>query len=317
MAAGRGAHDVTSAAAQSAPLPRASADRAAMPYRVLIQPAELAALLATPQADVVLFDCSFDLADTAAGERAYAEGHLPGAQYLHLDRDLSGAKTGRNGRHPLPERAAFAQRMAQAGVGDATQVVAYDAMGGVYASRLWWMLRWAGHADVAVLDGGLGAWRAAGGAVAAGAGAPAPRSPGRFTLRPPLVSLVDYEALSENLDSGELLVLDARSPDRFRGENETIDPVPGHIPGARNRFFKDNLAPDGRFKAPAQLAADFAAVSNGHPASQLVAQCGSGVTACHNLLALEVAGLTGAALYPGSWSEWIAHPAAPVATGDV
>lgn len=286
-----------------------------MPHRTLIQPDELAALLRTPDSGVLVFDCSFDLADTEAGERAFAAtGHLPGAQYLHLDRDLSGAKTGRNGRHPLPDPAAFARRMAEAGVSDDTQVVAYDAMGGVYASRLWWLLRWAGHADVAVLDGGLPAWRAFGGVVETGA-APAPRAGGRFTLRTPLVPTVDYETLADNMDSGELLAVDARSNDRFRGENETLDPVAGHIPGARNRFFKDNLDAQGRFKSAAQLKAEFIAVVGTRPASQLVALCGSGVTACHNLLALEVAGLGGAALYPGSWSEWVAHPGAAVATG--
>lgn len=282
-------------------------------FRTLIQPAELAHLLRAPGARVAVFDCSFDLGDSAAGRRAYDAGHLPGAVYLHLDADLSGAKTGRNGRHPLPERQALAQRLAAAGVDDTTQVVAYDGSGGMYAARLWWLLRWLGHADVALLDGGIGAWRAQG--LPLDTAEPPLRPAGRFTVRPALVATVDREAVLANLSHGKRLLIDARAPDRFRGENETLDPLGGHIPGARNRLFRDNLAPDGRFKPAAQLHAEFAEVTQGRPAEHLVAQCGSGVTACHNLLALEIAGLHGAALYPGSWSEWCAQPGAPIAVG--
>lgn len=260
-----------------------------------------------------VFDCSFDLTDHGAGQRSYATGHLPGAHYLHLERVLSAAKNGRNGRHPLPSREVFAATMAALGVNDDTQVVAYDNAGGMYAARLWWMLRWAGHRAVAVLDGGLAAWKAAGQPLSA----KTPDDPpsGDFSLRDPLVTTVGYEEVKANIDGGRRLVLDARAPDRFRGENETMDPVGGHIPGARNRLFKDNLGADGRFKPAAQLRVEFNAITAGRPAEELINQCGSGVTACHNLLAMEVAGLQGAALYPGSWSEWSAQPGAPIATG--
>jgi thiosulfate/3-mercaptopyruvate sulfurtransferase len=278
----------------------------------LISADALALALRGPNPPVVV-DCGFDLADPEAGRRAHAAAHVPGAVYAHLDATLSSGKTGRNGRHPLPDRETVAARMAALGIGDETAVVAYDAAGGVYAARLWWMLRWAGHAAVSVLDGGLGAWTAAGHPTT---DEPTPpRVPARFTLRPALAVAVDGDAVEANLATRRLLVVDARSPDRYRGENETLDPVAGHIPGATNRFFKGNLGPDGRFRAPAELRAAFEAAHGGRPPAEVVAQCGSGVTACHNLLAMEVAGLPGAALYPGSWSEWIARPGAPVARG--
>ena len=284
-----------------------------MSHRTLIQPSELAALLNDADAHVAVFDCSFDLADTAAGRRAYEAGHVPGALYLHLDDDLSGPKTGRNGRHPLPSKQALAQRLAGAGVDDTTQVVAYDGSGGMYAARLWWLLRWLGHAEVALLDGGIAAWRAAG--LPLQTEAPAARPAGRFGIRPSLAATVERAEVLANLTEGRRLLIDARAPDRFRGENETLDPVGGHIPGARNRLFRDNLGADGRFKPAAVLAAEFGAVLQGRRSEDVVSQCGSGVTACHNLLALEIAGLPGAALYPGSWSEWCADPDAPIATG--
>jgi len=264
-------------------------------------------------AKLLVVDCSFELSDPAAGRRAYDAGHLPGAVYMHLDETLSAAKTGRNGRHPLPERAAFARTMAALGADDDTLVVAYDNAGGMYAARLWWMLRWAGHAAAAVLDGGIAAWKAEG--LPLQTGAPPARAPGRFTLRASLVATVDYDAVKLTLDRRERLLVDARAPDRFRGENETIDPVGGHIPGARNRLFRDNLDAAGRFKPASVLRAEFDALLGGRPPSAVVNQCGSGVTACHNLLAMEVAGLSGAALYPGSWSEWCAQPGAPIAIG--
>ncbi len=284
-----------------------------MSHTTLIQAAELDALRRGGTAKLAIFDCSFDLANPAAGRAAYEAGHVPGARYLHLDEDLSAAKTGRNGRHPLPTREGFAERLAALGVDADTQVVVYDSSGGMYAARAWWMLRWAGHAAVALLDGGLAAWRAAGLPVETGETPPAAR--GRFALQPSLVSTVDREMLLADLPRPTRLLIDARAPDRFRGENETLDAVGGHIPGARNRVFRDNLGADGRFKPAAQLRAEFDAVTGGRPAAELVSSCGSGVTACHNLLALEVAGLGGATLYPGSWSEWSAWPGAPVATG--
>jgi thiosulfate/3-mercaptopyruvate sulfurtransferase len=258
---------------------------------------------------VVLLDCSFDLADPGAGERAYLAGHLPGARYAHLDHDLSGRKTGRNGRHPLPDRDAFAATAGRWGITPGVLVVAYDAQGGPYAARAWWLLRWLGHDAVAVLDGGLAAWQAAGGALASGreggdAAAPYPAGPAAMRT-------IDSDALLHAL--GRVRVLDARTGERFRGEVEPLDPVAGHIPGASLRFFKDNLRPDGRFKAAAELRAEFETLAT--PAADVVHQCGSGVTACHNLLAMTHAGLDGSRLYPGSWSEWCSDPSRPVARG--
>jgi len=260
-----------------------------------------------------VLDASFDLTDAAAGRRAHDAAHVPGALHVDLDRDLSTVKTGRNGRHPLPSREAFVATLQALGLEDDDDVVVYDASAGMYAARLWWMLRWVGHARVRLLDGGFAAWQAAGLPVSAAPTTPPAR--GGLSLRASLVPTVDFGAVLANLDTQDRLVLDARAPDRFRGENETLDPVAGHIPGAKNRLFRDNLAGDGRFKPAAQLRAEFDALTGGLPGERLIAQCGSGVTACHNLIAMELAGLAGAALYPGSWSEWCAQPGAPVATG--
>lgn len=280
------------------------------PFTTLVSAAELRALIAAGHAPVII-DCGFDLADPAAGERAWAEAHLPGSFYLHLERDLSGAKTGRNGRHPLPERAAFAATLGRLGIGPATQVVALDRQGGPYAARLWWMLRWLGHEAVAVLDGGLDAWRAAGGSVD-GRAPGAPAAP-PYPERTPLAGSIETEALLPEL--GRLRLVDARAGERFRGDVEPLDPVAGHIPGALNRFFKDNLGADGRFKPAELLRTEYEALLGRDAAAATVHHCGSGVTACHNLLAMEHAGLAGSRLYPGSWSEWCADPARPVARG--
>ena len=282
-------------------------------FTTLISARDLTAAMGDP--NLVMLDCRHDLVDPAMGRNAYDAGHIPGARFASIDRDLAdhapGADGAFRGRHPLPGRAAFLDTLRGWGIDDTTQVVAYDAHGGMYAARLWWMLRWVGHAQVAVLDGGLPAWLAAGGAISQAPEAPA--RPGSINDRPTLVTSVSVEEIQANLDRGSHIVIDARAPDRFRGENETLDPVGGHIPGAMNRFFKDNLQPDGRFKPADALRAAFAPLI-ADPA-QAIMQCGSGVTACHNLLALEVAGMPGAALYPGSWSEWCADPARPVATG--
>jgi thiosulfate/3-mercaptopyruvate sulfurtransferase len=275
----------------------------------LVSPEQLIAALAAGAAPL-LVDCSFDLADVAAGERAYAQGHLPGAVYAHLDRDLSTAKTGRNGRHPLPPRADWAATLARLGVTPARAVVVYDAQGGMYAARAWWMLLWAGHRDVRVLDGGLQAWKASGGAVEAGVVAPA-AAPTAYPLGDSDVPSIDADTLQKSL--GRVTVLDARAGERYRGEVEPLDKRAGHIPGARSRFFKENLDASGRFKPAAELRATFEAF--GAAPSGIVHQCGSGVTACHNLLAMEAAGLSGSALYPGSWSEWSSDPARPIAVG--
>jgi thiosulfate/3-mercaptopyruvate sulfurtransferase len=280
-----------------------------MPFRTLVSVTELAAHTDDPAWR--LFDCRHDLANIDAGEHAYRANHITNAQFLHLDRDLSGPKNGKNGRHPLPDPARLATLLAKLGVSNAVQVVAYDDSGGMFAARLWWLLRWLGHDDVAVLDGGLRAWQQAGAPLTSNVPVVAPT---RFDWRLRSTT-VDANYVSAHLDGTDMLVVDARAPDRFRGENETLDPRGGHIPGAVNRFFKGNLTADGRFKPPAQLRQEFTAMLGRHPVDAVVNQCGSGVTACHNLLALEIAGLSGARLYPGSWSEWCSDPARPIALG--
>lgn len=280
----------------------------------LIDAAALLARLAagTP---TVLLDCSFDLADTAAGERSWREGHLPGALYVHLDRDLCGptrSADGRfRGRHPLPERTAFAATAGRLGIAPASMVVAYDRQGGVYAARAWWMLRWLGHRDAAVLDGGVAAWQAAGGML--DTAAPAAAQAGPYPAGAPLVASIEADALQTRL--GRLRLIDARAAPRFRGEMEPIDPVAGRIPGALNRPLADNLGADGRFLPAEALRAAFAPLLAGHLARDAVHYCGSGVTACHNLVAMEAAGLSGSLLYPGSWSEWSGDAARPIARG--
>ncbi|MCI1003582.1 sulfurtransferase [Herbaspirillum sp. C7C8] len=284
-----------------------------MTYQTLISASELKSR--AQYLNIVVVDCRHDLSNPAFGREAYAAGHLPQARFAHLDELLSGPKTdaaGRfHGRHPLPDRQQFVQAMRELGINNDTQVVAYDAQGGMYAARLWWLLRWIGHSDVAVLDGGMAAWQALGETLTSEI--PGPAVPGNIQDLSSLVKTVDAQTLLDNLKSQTLQVVDARAPDRFRGENETIDAVGGHIPGAKNRFFKDNLQADGHFKSAAQLREEWLSVLGDPQAA--VMQCGSGVTACHNLLALEVAGLPGAHLYPGSWSEWSSDPQRPVATG--
>jgi thiosulfate/3-mercaptopyruvate sulfurtransferase len=278
----------------------------------LVTATELAVHLGDPK--WVIVDCRHDLMNLAAGREGYAIGHIPDAVFVDLETQLSGAKRGADGvfrgRHPLPERAALIDNLRALGIDDDSHVVAYDAHGGMFAARLWWLLRWVGHAQVVVLDGGLAAWQAAGLPMTTEA---PQRAAGGITEKASLVSTASLAEVQDNLASSARQVIDARAADRFRGENETIDPVGGHIPGAKNRFFKDNLQADGRFKDAAALRADFSALF-ADPAKAIM-QCGSGVTACHNLLALEVAGLPGAALYPGSWSEWCADPARPGASG--
>lgn len=277
-----------------------------MPYTTLVDSATLAVHFQDPQWVVV--DCRHDLANPEAGAAAYGSGHIPGAVFLHLDRDLSGPKTGRNGRHPLPAPEILVQRLEAAGISDVTQVVAYDDCGGMMAGRLWWLLRWLGHDQVALLDGGLQAWLNAGQPLVTESPLP---NPGHLS---PILRdwVVDVDDVLAGLGSADRLILDARAPDRFRGENESIDPAAGHIPGARNRFFRNNLDGDGRFKSPEELRRDFLALFQGVPPEHVVHQCGSGVSACHNLLAMEIAGLSGSRLYAGSWSEWCADPERPV-----
>ena len=276
----------------------------------LVATSELAARIGAP--NLVVVDLRHDLAAADAwGEAQYAAGHIPGARFAHLDRDLSAAKSGRNGRHPLPSPEAAAAVFGRLGIDRDAQVVVYDQGNGMYASRLWWMLRWLGHDTVAVLDGGYAKWVAEGRATTGEA--PTPRG-ATFVPRAG-AGTVDADDLLADLGRGSLLVVDARAPERYRGDVEPLDPVAGHIPGAVNHPVARNLQPDGTFRPAAELRAGFAALLGTRPASVVVHQCGSGVTACHNALAMEVAGLPGARLYPGSWSEWCADPARPVARG--
>jgi thiosulfate/3-mercaptopyruvate sulfurtransferase len=258
-----------------------------------------------------IFDCRHDLSQPELGERQYAEAHIPGALFAHLDRDLSAPRDGRSGRHPLPYSGAFIAWLGQQGLRPADQVVCYDAGNGTIAARLWWMLRWAGHDAVAVLDGGLAKWLAERRPVASHVQRfPHTQYPVRMRADTAVVGIGFVQKRPENV-----VLLDARAPERFRGEKEPIDKIAGHIPGAKNRYCIDNLTAEGIFKDPRQLWDEFSEVLQDTPPSEVVNYCGSGVSACHNLLAMEVAGLTGAKLYPGSWSDWISDPKRPVATG--
>ncbi|HET6435628.1 MAG TPA: sulfurtransferase [Xanthomonadaceae bacterium] len=275
-------------------------------WTTLVQAETLATALGRP--DLVVLDCRFSLMSPGAGENAYLEGHVPGALYAHLDRDLSDMRRTGEGRHPWPDAATFTAKLGAWGITPQHQVVAYDDAQGAYAARAWFLLRALGHEKVAVLDGGWARWTALGLPVDSHVPVPVPAHySGSFDA----ARLLDAEQVQLRLAAGELLV-DARGADRFRGENETIDRVAGHVPGAVNRPFADNLA-DGRFKPPAQLADEFRALLGAHAPERTMVMCGSGVTACHHLLAMERAGLRGAKLFTGSWSGWIADPRRPVA----
>jgi thiosulfate/3-mercaptopyruvate sulfurtransferase len=279
--------------------------------RTLVSAAELAPHVA--DADWIIVDVRHDLAQPDAwGETQYREAHLPGARFAHLDRDLSAAKSGRNGRHPLPTLEHCAALFGRLGIDGGCQVVAYDQKSGAYASRLWWMLRWLGHDAVAVLDGGFEAWKRA--ELPVSTAIPVPRRT-QFAVRS-VAPTVDMSQIVAALPTGALTIIDARGAERYRGEIEPLDPVAGHIPGARSRPYTANADADGLFKPADTLRAEFTALLAGRPLDTVVHQCGSGVTACHNLLAMEIAGLPGTRLYPGSWSEWCADPELPVAWGD-
>ena len=280
-----------------------------MPHTTLVSTAELAAHLDDPA--WALFDCRHDLAQPDSGALAYAAAHIPGARFLHLDRDLAAPTTGKNGRHPLPDAQAFMRTLGAAGVDSTKQVVAYDDKTGVYAARLWWMLRWLGHENVAVLDGGYAKWTKEGRAVN---NAVPQLAPARFAGQPRPVT-VDAEDVMRSLGQPGRILVDARAPDRYRGENETLDPLGGRIPGSINRFFRENLDAEGCFKPAAELASAYTALLGKLPPDALVHSCGSGVSACHNLLAMEIAGLPGSRLYPGSWSEWCSDPSRPTGKG--
>lgn len=283
-----------------------------MSYTTLISTEELSAHLEDP--DWAIIDCRFSLADTALGRREYEQRHIAGAVYAHLDEDLSGPIIpGQTGRHPLPEIDAFAQTLSKWGIDEQAQVVAYDSLGGAIAARLWWMLRWLGHEAVAVLDGGWPRWKKEGRPAAGGVET---RKPRRFTPHPRPELLVNAGQVQELRANPAYRLFDARSADRYRGENETLDPVAGHIPGALSLPFGDNLAQDGAFLPVEELRARFEAQMSRVPAQYVVFYCGSGVTAAHNVLAMAHAGLGEAKLYAGSWSEWITNPERPVATGE-
>jgi thiosulfate/3-mercaptopyruvate sulfurtransferase len=286
----------------------------AMPT-TLIEPPELARHLADPQ--WVIIDCRFDLARPDWGASAFAVGHIPGALYAHLDRDLSGPRTPSSGRHPLPSPAVLAATLSRFGIDATVQVVAYDQGAGAYAARLWWLLRWLGHSQVAVLNGGFAAWERAALPVST---QPETRPARHFAAGADDALLAGSKEVAAAVSSGALargavLLVDARSAERFAGENECLDPVAGHIPGARNHPFTGNHDSGGRLLPAQQLRDAWRDTLRGAAPAQVIAMCGSGVTACHNLLALEVAGLPGARLYAGSWSEWIRDPSHAVARG--
>jgi len=278
----------------------------------LVSVDELAAHLNDPH--WVVFDCRHDLANTEYGAQAWAKAHIPGARFLHCDRDLSGPHNGKNGRHPLPEIKTFARRMGECGITPDTQVVAYDNEASAFAARLWWLLRWLGHDKVALLDGGLPGWKRAKQPLDTSVKAVTPT---RFVPREHPEMLVDVAYVEQHLRQPDMLLLDGRSEDRYAGQNERLDPVAGHIPGALNRFYYDCLDDAAIYFKPAdEMRAEFADLLGERDPRTVVHVCGSGVTACVNVLGMEIAGLTGSKLYAGSWSEWCSDPARPAATGD-
>lgn len=279
-------------------------------YQTLISAAQVQSL---GTGNCCIVDCRFNLSDPQWGEVAFAQAHLPGARYVHLDRDLAAPVTPASGRHPLPSPAEFAARVGGWGIGPQTQVVVYDQNSGVYAARLWWMLRWIGHRNVAVLDGGLAAWSAAG--LPLSADAPVVPTAEIRSVQAPAARAITVTTLQQRLAHDDIVLVDARAADRFAGQNEPLDAPGGHVPGAVNHPFARNLDERGQFLPVPALRERWLATLNGRDAGALVAMCGSGVSACHNLLALAHAGFADGQLYVGSWSEWIRDPARPVATG--
>lgn len=281
-----------------------------MPFTTAISPEELHARLGDP--NLVVLDCRHSLADFSLGRRLYDEAHVPGAFFADVEKDLAGRKTGTNGRHPLPDPENFARFLRGLGVNDDTQIVAYDAGGDMFAARLWFVCRWIGHDATAILDGGFSAWTALGYPVTAAPSRPARDGELRVRLRPEL--LVDAGFVLAHLNDPAMQLLDARAKERYSGQTEPIDPVAGHIPGARHRWFKDNFDAAGRLKSREQLRAEFAA--EGLDPKRIVHQCGSGVSSAVTYLAMVHSGLDGSRVYNGSWSEWVADPSRPVATGE-
>ena len=288
-------------------------------YTTLISAPQLQALQLSDQ-PLMVFDCSFELMEPGAGDRQYQQAHIPGAVRADLDRHLSAAKTATDaasgGRHPLPSRETLAAWLSRIGFTNAMQAVVYDRQGANYCGRLWWMLKWAGHENVAVLDGGLQAWQAHGGETQSGqVDANAPASASNYLLAPATAALTATETVANQLGRPTQNLIDARGAPRFKGEVEPLDPVAGHIPGALNRPFNLNLGADGKFKAAPELRAEFEVLLAGRDPATVVHHCGSGVSAVPNLIAMEIAGLGRTALYAGSWSEWCSDPARPCAQG--
>ena len=284
-------------------------------HTTLISATELQQLIASG-APVRIFDCSYELMKPEAGQAQFEAEHIPGSVHVHLEHHLSDKTApdrASGGRHPLPSRATFAARLGQLGLDNSAQVVVLDRQSITTSGRLWWMLKWCGHEAVAVLDGGLAAWKAAGGAVESGP--VATPQPADFERREPLVQTVGTADIANALGRPAMTLVDARAGARFRGETEPLDPVAGHIPGALNRPFNENVTPDGRFKPAAELRAEFERLLAGRDPATVVHHCGSGVSAVPNLLAMEIAGLGRAKLYPGSWSEWCNTPGMPTAQG--
>lgn len=278
-------------------------------HRTLVCVDELAAHLNDPS--WIIVDCRYFLQDVEAGWRMYRAAHIPGAFHASLDEDLSGTKTGKNGRHPLPDPDRFAAFLRELGTHEATQLIAYDSGGDMVAARFWFLARYIGHDAVAVLDGGFAAWAGMGKPIAVQE--PVRPKNGTVQAHPRRDQAVAAQHVLDSLESGSFTLVDARSADRFSGENETIDPAAGHIPGALNRPYRSNFTgPFGQFKAPEELRKEFQAL--GIPAERIVHQCGSGVSAAVNMLAMEHAGLSGTRLYPGSWSEWSSDPSRPIVT---
>ena len=280
------------------------------PHTTLISTETLASHLA--DSSWLIADCRYNLKDEDWGRAQYLSGHIPGAVFVDLAHDLAGARTGTNGRHPLPSPERMAATFGHLGIGAGTQVVAYDQDAGPYASRLWWMLRYVGHDAVAVLDGGWAKWLREGRPARSGE---EQRPAATFTPRLRADMRVTVDEAATRIGNPGVLFVDARSPERFEGQPDPLDNVFGHIPGARNRFYKNNLAEDGTMRPPDALRADFTRVLGDRSADQAVMYCGSGITACQNLLAMEYAGLRGAKLFAGSWSEWESDPKLPVETG--
>jgi thiosulfate/3-mercaptopyruvate sulfurtransferase len=284
-----------------------------VPFQTLIDVASLRA----HAGPIAIIDCRFDLMNPNAGRQAYLVGHIPTALYADLNQDLSAPVTPLSGRHPLPDPEILATALRHWGIGDDTQVVAYDESNGSFAARLWWLLRWLGHSSAAVLDGGIKAWISAGQPVTVGPESPPPKPAGArpFTFRVDAAAVLDAAAVVDLLGDADRLLVDARAADRYAGAVEPIDSVAGHIAGAVNHPFSTNLAADGRFLPADELRHRWQRQLGARQPSAVVAMCGSGITACHNLLSLEIAGLSGAKLYAGSWSEWIRDPRRPVAHG--